>query len=58
MKMHEDKSGLKRIISTPAVYNLVQFLAGASLYRDRMVSDFIKPVVGNRILDIGCGTGE
>ena len=56
--MHEDKSGLKRMISAPAVYNLVQFAAGASMYRNRMVRDFIKPAANDRILDIGCGTGE
>ncbi len=57
-KIPEDKSGLKKIISIPAVYNLVQFVAGARMYRTRMVRDYIKPFDGCRILDIGCGTGE
>lgn len=56
--MSEDNTGLKSIISVPAVYNLVQFIAGARLYRARMVRDFIKPFEGCRILDIGCGTAE
>jgi len=57
-RVHQDKSGLKRLLSLPAVYNLLQFAAGAKLYRTRMVRDFIKPFPGCRILDIGCGTGE
>jgi SAM-dependent methyltransferase len=56
--MSEDRGGLKRIISIPSVYNLVQLVAGARLYRARMVRDYIKPPEGCRILDIGCGTGE
>jgi SAM-dependent methyltransferase len=51
-------SGLKSVISRPAVYNLVQFIAGARLYRTRMVRQYIRPFEGCRILDIGCGTGE
>jgi SAM-dependent methyltransferase len=37
---------------------MVQFVAGAKLYRDTMVKDYIKPFNGCKILDIGCGTGE
>src|SRR5438270_3312465 len=54
----EDNGGLKRIIGVPVVYNLVQFVAGARMYRKRMVRGYIKPFEGCRILDIGCGTGE
>ena len=57
-KVHEDKSGLKSIISIPSVYNIVQYVAGSKLYRTRMVQNYIKPFEGCRILDIGCGTGE
>lgn len=56
--MAEKKSGLHAIISTPFVYNLVQWVAGAKLYRERMVANYIQPFEGCRILDIGCGTGE
>jgi SAM-dependent methyltransferase len=56
--MAEDNSGLKSIIRTPAVYNLIQLIAGARMYRARMVREYIKPFEGCRILDIGCGTGE
>jgi 2-polyprenyl-3-methyl-5-hydroxy-6-metoxy-1,4-benzoquinol methylase len=56
--MAENKSGVHSIISTPWIYNLVQFVAGAKMYRNTMVKDFIKPFDGCKILDIGCGTGE
>jgi SAM-dependent methyltransferase len=57
-QIYEDKSGLKKIISRPAIYNLIQWAAGARMYRNRLVRDYIKPFEGCRILDIGCGTGE
>ena len=56
--MAENKSGIHSIISTPWIYNLVQFVAGAKMYRNTMVKDYIKPFDGCKILDIGCGTGE
>lgn len=56
--MAQNKKGIHAIISLPFVYNIVQFVAGASLYRKRMVRDYVKPFEGCRILDIGCGTGE
>jgi len=54
----EDKGGLKSIITVPAVYNFIQLIAGARMYRARMVREYVKPFEGCRILDIGCGTGE
>lgn len=56
--MAENKSGIHSIISAPWVYNLVQFLAGAKMYRNIMCRDYIKPFDRCRILDLGCGTGE
>ncbi|MCW3127874.1 MAG: hypothetical protein JWO03_3532 [Bacteroidetes bacterium] len=56
--MAENKSGIHSIISAPAIYNMVQWIAGAKMYREKMVADYIKPFDGCKILDIGCGTGE
>ena len=56
--MAEKKSGIFGLIGVPAVYNAVQFAAGATLYREAMTAEFIKPFAGCSIVDIGCGTGE
>ncbi len=56
--MAENKSGLHAIITLPRVFNFIQWLAGAKMYRNKMLQDYIKPFDGCRILDIGCGTGE
>ena len=56
--MAENKSGIHSIISTPVIYNMIQWIAGAKMYREKMVTDYIKPFDGCKILDIGCGTGE
>ena len=56
--MAENKSGVHSIISAPWIYNMVQLIAGARMYRNTMVRDYIKPFDGCKILDIGCGTGE
>lgn len=56
--MAENKRGMFGSISIPSVYNVVQFVAGADMYRTAMVRDHIKPFDGCTIVDIGCGTGE
>lgn len=56
--MAENKRGVFGSISLPNVYNLVQFVAGAAMYREAMVRDHIRPFDGCTIVDIGCGTGE
>jgi SAM-dependent methyltransferase len=53
----ENKNGIHALISSPRIYNLIQWAAGEQLYRNRMVRDYIKPFDGCKILDIGCGTG-
>ena len=56
--MTENKSGIHSIISTPATCNMVQLIAVARMYREKMVTDYIRLFDGCKILDIGCGTGE
>jgi SAM-dependent methyltransferase len=51
-------SGLRSVLSIPWVYDSFQELMGASRGRRELVRDFIRPVAGARILDLGCGTAE
>jgi SAM-dependent methyltransferase len=50
--------GLKRVLSGAALYSLVQRLVGAKRSRRLLVSRHVRPVSGERVLDIGCGPGE
>lgn len=51
-------SGIRRILSVPALYSAFQNLLGAHRARARFVSEHVRPKPGDGILDIGCGTGE
>lgn len=46
------------VLSHPRVYALAQRGFGALRSRRRLVNDYIRPRPGDRILDIGCGTGD
>jgi SAM-dependent methyltransferase len=45
------------ILSSPLVYDTWQYLARGTRYAPIFVNEFIKARKGDRILDIGCGTG-
>lgn len=47
----------RKPLAAPAVFDLYQRLVGAPRMLDRFVRDWIKPRPGDRLLDIGCGTG-
>lgn len=51
-------TGIHRILERPRVYERFQILLGAANARRRLVSEFLRPFDGARILDIGCGTGS
>jgi len=48
---------LTSVLSLPACYRLFVRLVGADLQR-RYVEEYIKPRVGDKVLDIGCGPGD
>ncbi|HEL2978984.1 TPA: class I SAM-dependent methyltransferase [Stenotrophomonas maltophilia] len=56
--MSQKTDGLHAVLSHPAVYDLLQNMLGARRSRARLIRDHIRPRTGDRILDIGCGTGE
>ena len=51
------RSGIRRILENPYVYNVFQNLLGGNRARREEFEKYIKPFEGARILDIGCGTG-
>ena len=56
--MSQITHGIRAIFSHPFVYDGFQNLMGASGIRRELVRDFIRPISGMRVLDIGCGTAE
>lgn len=52
-------SGLRKILSSPQVYDFFQILAGGKKSRRYIIQNYVsgKLSPGTRILDIGCGTG-
>lgn len=56
--MSQITSGVRAIFSSARIYDAFQNLLGASHIRRELVREFMRPVPGMRVLDIGCGTGE
>ena len=50
--------GVRAILSYPLIYSAFQSLTGAHQGRKSFISDFVKPMAGMSILDIGCGPAE
>jgi len=48
---------LSNILSNPTLYNLSQLLSRGSSYAKDYLGKYVQPQEGDRILDIGCGTG-
>jgi 2-polyprenyl-3-methyl-5-hydroxy-6-metoxy-1,4-benzoquinol methylase len=52
------ENGLLAILAKPWVYNLFSRLVGKKRTQKRIVSSYIRPFPGCRILEIGCGTAS
>ncbi|CAG0958426.1 demethylmenaquinone methyltransferase / 2-methoxy-6-polyprenyl-1,4-benzoquinol methylase [Burkholderiales bacterium] len=56
--MGQITDGVRSVLSCPMLYDGLQRLMGAKAGRQELVSRFIRPGEGSRILDVGCGTAE
>lgn len=56
--MAQVTSGVRKVLSNPLVYNMLQSVIGPKKSLKTYVDDYIKPSKNSRILDIGCGTSE
>jgi SAM-dependent methyltransferase len=56
--MTERTSGIRSLLSVPAIYELLQRGLGSHRVRDEYVRKHVRPVAGDRVLDIGCGPGD
>lgn len=56
--MAQITDGVRAILSHPLIYTSFQFLMGPSSTRRNFVADFVKPLPGMKVLDIGCGPAD
>jgi len=56
--MAEITTGLRSILSVPAVYETFQRLLGSPAAQRDLVANYIRPHPGEALLDIGCGPGN
>ncbi|MBV8752180.1 MAG: class I SAM-dependent methyltransferase [Hyphomicrobiales bacterium] len=56
--MVENTSGVSSILSFPVIYELIQRVFGARSGRRMVVDRFIRPKVGDHVLDVGCGPAK
>jgi cyclopropane fatty-acyl-phospholipid synthase-like methyltransferase len=56
--MAQITTGMRALLSHPHVYNLFQTLMGAHKGRTEFATRFVKAKAGDRVVDIGCGTGD
>jgi SAM-dependent methyltransferase len=51
-------TGIRSILSHPTVYSAFQYIMGAKHGWTLFVNRYVRPKVGNTILDIGCGPAD
>jgi 2-polyprenyl-3-methyl-5-hydroxy-6-metoxy-1,4-benzoquinol methylase len=55
--MSQRITGLYRLTQIPFIYSTFQNMLGADRFRRELVSSYIRPQPGERVLDFGCGPG-
>ena len=58
MKREQKTSGLRRILSHPAVYDAYDALVGTRGVRRAFVREYVQAFLGAHVLDLGCGSGK
>lgn len=58
MPVSQITSGIRSVLSSPAIYSLFQNFMGAHGVRVTLVEDFVRPFSGCAVLDIGCGPAD
>jgi SAM-dependent methyltransferase len=48
---------IKDVLAAPSLFDVYQRVIGAHNLHARFIDEWVKPKAGDRILDIGCGTG-
>lgn len=56
--MAQITKGIRAILSQPTVYSAFQNIMGAHQFRIGFVEEFVRPISGCSILDIGCGPSD
>jgi SAM-dependent methyltransferase len=56
--MAQITTGVRALLSHPSIYNLFQTVMGARKGRTDFATRFVQAKAGDRIVDIGCGTGD
>lgn len=56
--MAQITTGIRSLLSLPAAYNFLQYLAGSKKALPKYVTEYILPKANDKILDIGCGTAN
>ena len=56
--MAQVTNGVRAILSHPFIYSSLQSFLGAHKARQSFVTNFVKPLSGMKVLDVGCGPGD
>jgi len=56
--MAQTTTGLRSILSNPAVYTAFQKVVGSPRVRRELVDTYVRPRPGLRVFDVGCGPGD